>query len=225
VRNGERFLPEAIESVLAEGDAIREAIVVDDGSTDGTARSARRHGPPVRVLSGRFGSAAAARNAGIAASVGERLAFLDHDDLWTPGRIARQLAVLDAEPGVDVVLGLTQRVRLEADRWVPVSEPAPEPSLGAGLFTRRAFDRVGLLDVARRYDEDVDWYVRAREAGIRTRVLPELVQVYRRHETNATNRRAEDVRAFFAVLKDSIARRRGSDGNVRAIEEAPREAP
>jgi glycosyltransferase involved in cell wall biosynthesis len=221
VRDGARHLAEALESVLAQVPSPLEVVVADDGSTDGSAAIAARAGPRVRVLSGPFGGAAAARNAGIAASRGDVVGFLDHDDLWTTGSLARRLATMARTPAVDVVLGLTQRVREESGSRVPLGPPAPEWSLGAALIARGAFERVGVLDATRRYDEDVDWFLRAREAHVPARLHPELVQLYRRHETNATRDRAGDVRAFFGVLRDSIARRRAADGSVRALPDWP----
>ncbi len=217
VRDGARYLGAALASVLAQDPSPLEVIVADDGSTDASAAIATAAGPTVRVLRGPFGGAAAARNAGIVAASGTLLAFIDHDDLWVPGRIASQLRAFQRTPGVELVLGLTQRVRDEAGVLVPLGPPAPEPSFGAALVTRRAFELVGPLDASRAFDEDVDWFLRAREVNVPARLDRVLVQLYRRHATNATRERARDVRAFFEVLRDSIARRRTPDGAVAAL--------
>jgi glycosyltransferase involved in cell wall biosynthesis len=217
VRNGAAYLAAALSSVLEQLPPPDEVIVVDDGSTDDTAAIATRAGPAVRVHSGRFGGAAAARNAGVSVATGDLLAFIDHDDLWVPGRLARQLGALRRAPAVDLVLGLTQRVRDVGGQLVPLRPPAAEPSLGALLVRRSVFERVGPLDETRPFDEDVDWFLRAREACVPARLDNELAQIYRRHATNGTNHRAADIRAFFHCLRDSIARRRGEDGSVRAL--------
>jgi glycosyltransferase involved in cell wall biosynthesis len=221
VRDGAAYLEAALASVLEQDEPPLEVVVVDDGSRDESAAVAERAGPRVRLVRGRFGSAAAARNAGIEASTGDVLAFLDHDDLWTPGRLGPHLAALEREPAADVALGLTQRVRDEGGSLVPLGPPAAEMSLGAALVRRAAFERVGTLDESRRFDEDVDWFLRAREAGVPARLHARLVQLYRRHATNATNDRAQDVRAFFAVIRDSLARRRSADGSVRVLPDWP----
>jgi len=219
VHDGARYLAAAIESVRAQDEPPFEVVVVDDASTDGTAEIARRAG--ARVVSGRFGGAAAARNAGVAASSGDVLAYIDHDDLWMPGTLRRRLDTLVRAPSVEVVLGLTQRVRDEGGTFTPLGPPAAEMSLGAALMTRRVFERVGPFDPSRPFDEDVDWFLRAREAAVPARLHAELVLHYRRHATNATNARANDIRAFFEVIRDSVARRRGPDGTVRMLPDWP----
>ena len=226
VRNGAAFLAAALASVLHQDPPPAVVVVVDDGSTDESAVIAARAGASVRVLSGRFGGAAAARNAGIAAAKGGLLTFIDHDDLWVAGRLARQVEVLHRDPAVDFVLGLTQRVYDEGGALIPLGPPGPEPSLGAVLVRRAVFERVGPLDEARTFDEDVDWFLRAREARVPARLDRTLVQLYRRQANNGTNDRSSDVRAFFEVLRDSIARRRSADGAVRSLSGwPPEEAP
>src|SRR6476469_10004419 len=89
--NAERFLGEAIESVLAQGYAHFELIVVDDGSSDRTAEVARSFGDRVRTIEQENSGVSAARNAGTRAAGGELLAFLDADDRWSPGWLERMV--------------------------------------------------------------------------------------------------------------------------------------
>src|SRR6185503_15656269 len=92
--NGERYIAEAIDSILAQTVPPAEIIVVDDGSIDEGPRIARSYDAPVSVLHQANAGAAAARNTGIAAATQPYLAFLDHDDLWTPRKLELQLAAL-----------------------------------------------------------------------------------------------------------------------------------
>jgi len=86
---------QAIESVLAQTVPVDEIIVVDDGSTDGTADAIRsQFGSRVIVLMQQNGGAAAARNRGIQEARGEWITFLDSDDVWLPTKIERQLEAL-----------------------------------------------------------------------------------------------------------------------------------
>ncbi|GAB4178051.1 MAG: hypothetical protein Fur0039_21680 [Rhodocyclaceae bacterium] len=88
----------AIDSVLAQTHGQFETIVVDDGSTDDTARVLAVYGERIRVVNKPNGGLSSARNAGIAAARGEFVAFLDADDWWLPGKLARQVELMRARP-------------------------------------------------------------------------------------------------------------------------------
>src|SRR3954451_23081406 len=88
--NAEKFIADAIESVLAQTYEPIECIVVDDGSTDGTADVVRRYEPPVRLVQQANQKVSKARNYGAELSAGELLGFLDADDLWRAERVERQ---------------------------------------------------------------------------------------------------------------------------------------
>jgi glycosyltransferase involved in cell wall biosynthesis len=113
--DAERFLDEAVESVVAQSFQDWELLLVDDGSTDrsgATARAwARRHPDRIRYLAhpgGENRGMSASRNLGIAHARGNLLAFLDADDVWLPGKLAAQLALAAAHPEVGMVCGPTQ---------------------------------------------------------------------------------------------------------------------
>ncbi|HZP88611.1 MAG TPA: glycosyltransferase family A protein [Burkholderiales bacterium] len=90
----------AIESVLAQSFREVEVLVVDDGSTDDTAHTAGAYGPPVRVIRKRNGGMSSARNAGIREARARYIAFLDADDRWLPGKLARQVKLLEENPDI-----------------------------------------------------------------------------------------------------------------------------
>lgn len=94
--NAEPFIRETVESVLAQTVPPVEIIVVNDGSTDGTAAVLRDFGTRIQVLTQPNRGPTAARNAGAAAARGHWLAFLDADDLWLPAKLERQLARAEA---------------------------------------------------------------------------------------------------------------------------------
>jgi glycosyltransferase involved in cell wall biosynthesis len=98
VYNGAALVARAIDSALAQSLTPLEVIVVDDGSSDNTVEVLARYGPRIRTLHVPHGGVSRARNAGIAASRGELLAFLDADDIWHRNKLARQAAVLRAWP-------------------------------------------------------------------------------------------------------------------------------
>jgi glycosyltransferase involved in cell wall biosynthesis len=112
--NAAPFLSEAIASVYAQTFDDWELILVDDGSTDGSAgiaRAAIDRDPRVRYVQHPGGAnrgMSASRNLGASVSAGEYLAWLDADDVWFPQKLEQQVAVLDAHPRAALVYGRTQ---------------------------------------------------------------------------------------------------------------------
>ncbi|MHC5025059.1 MAG: glycosyltransferase family 2 protein, partial [Planctomycetota bacterium] len=112
VLNGERFLEDALRSVVAQTTDDWEIVIVDDGSTDGTAAIAGRY---VSEDGDRFRLAhheghvnrgmSASRNLGIRLGRGDYVTFLDHDDAMLPGKLEAQAGLLDAHPEVGAVTG------------------------------------------------------------------------------------------------------------------------
>jgi glycosyltransferase involved in cell wall biosynthesis len=112
--NAERFLEETIESVFEQTLKNWELLLIDDGSTDrstGIARSfAEKYPDKVRYFEHpghRNRGLPASRNVGIAHAAGVYIALLDADDVWLPGKLERQVAILDAHPDADLVYGAT----------------------------------------------------------------------------------------------------------------------
>lgn len=214
--NRERYLGEAIESVLAQGHPKTEVIVADDGSTDGTAAVAAGFAEVACVRLPHRG-AAAARNAGVAAARGEFLAFLDSDDLWAPGKLARQVAVLDAFPGVDLVFGLMDQfvspelTREAAEDLTPATGPQPGYVAGSMLARRAAFAGVGVFDESLRVGEFVDWLARANERGVRSEVVQEVLLHRRLHDGNL-GRGDRSLRLdYVRVVRARLERGRAGD--------------
>jgi len=113
VFNGERFLAQAIESVLAQMYPNVETILVDDGSTDATPQVTLRFGDRIRYVRQQNQGAAAARNKAISLARGDLVAFLDHDDLWRAEKLEKQVGVFLEEPSADVCFTHFQNVNEE----------------------------------------------------------------------------------------------------------------
>jgi len=145
--NEERFLADAIESVLAQTVTDWELLLVDDGSTDASPTIARAyaaaHPGKIHYLTHPGGAnrgMSASRNLALRKARGERIGFLDGDDVWPAARLERQLALFAANPGVSMICGAT----LYWHSWSPQAEEADllrypgETPEGGGL----ALDRV-----------------------------------------------------------------------------------
>ncbi len=212
VYNGERFLAEAVASVRAQNYAPLEIIIVDDGSTDGTPDVVAGLGNDIRYVSQPNAGPAAARNRGLELARGEIIAFQDADDVWPDGKLTQQLALLKQTPEAQVVLGYTQSVGLDMDGTLtPLpgdwGNPRLMPHLQAALFRRGVFAQVGRFDESLRCGEDLDWYLRALEQNISIVTHPDVVLLYRRHETNLT--RSWDIKTqLLRAIKRSLDRRK-----------------
>ncbi len=221
VFNGETYLADAVESVRRQAYTDLEVILVDDGSTDGTADVIRRLPPDgLHYVRQDNGGPARARNRGLARARGSIIGFLDADDLWPAGRLHRQLAVLQRDPSIDIVLGRVQLVRATgAAPGLPLEEsslPFVLLTPTAALFRRRVFERVGGFDEALRYGEDSDWFMRAREREVRVVLEQDVALLYRRHAGNMTRGRNMKELQVFEVLKRSLDRRRKGGGGAAA---------
>jgi len=214
VFNGERYLAEAIESVLAQTLHPLELIVVDDGSADGTAEIVGRFGQAVRYEYQANAGPAAALNRGIGLARGPLLAFLSADDVWAPDKLARQTAALVENDAVDMVFGYAQQfLSPELDdaarsRLRCPDDPMPAYAAGALLTSRDTFLRVGLFDERWRAGEFMDWYARATDLGVKDVLLPAIVLRRRVHKANHTTRTANLGATYARVLKTVVDRRR-----------------
>jgi glycosyltransferase involved in cell wall biosynthesis len=207
--NAERYVGEAIESVLAQTVAVAEVIVVDDGSTDRGPDIARRYGPPVRCETLSHAGCGEARNRGVELSRSEWLAFLDADDLWTPAKLERQLEAFREDPSLDMVFGHVQQFRSPELEQTPIKfEIAAGVHPGAMLIRRDAFMRVGRFSNAV-VAEFFEWFGRAQDAGLRFRMLPDVFMKRRIHATNTVRQLRQEVTSDYAhVLKKMLDRRR-----------------
>lgn len=117
--NSERYIGEAIASVLGQTHEDFEVIVVDDGSTDGTRdRALAVRDDRIRVISTVNQGVAAARKTGLDAAAGEIITYLDADDRWRPEKLATEVELLRAEPEVGVTFANFVRFTDEGE-WLP----------------------------------------------------------------------------------------------------------
>lgn len=218
VYNGERFVGEAIDSILAQTYRPLEVIVVDDGSTDGTPAIVQGYGPPVRSVRQDNAGPAAARNRGVAEARGELVGFLDADDLWHPEKLARQLAVLAVDASLAYTVCLIQNFWMSELRAEEEARAAQRPNLPvagyvtSGMLARRAeLERVGPFDHELGHGDSAEWFLRARAAGLPERLLEEVLVQRRIHGANRSRVQAEGSREeFLRLLKRGLDLRRSA---------------
>jgi glycosyltransferase involved in cell wall biosynthesis len=216
VYNGEKYLADALGSILHQTYRPIEIIVVDDGSTDGTAAIAKSFGAAVRYLNQSNAGPAAARNLGLDAAEGEFIAFLDADDLWHTEKLERQMARFRARPELDYCVTHAQNFWAselieEQSRFRDhrIARPLPAYSTTTLLARRRLFDRVGQFDPALAHGDSTEWFLRANESGAVSELLPDVLLYRRLHKDNRTRHKASNSRELYLhIVKASLDRRR-----------------
>lgn len=220
VFNGEKYLGEAVDSVLSQTHAPLEVIVIDDGSTDGTSQVAKAFGPAIRYLYQENAGTGAARNKGVEVACGNYFAFLDADDLWLENKLALQVRTFSENPGLEAVFGhvkqffspdLDEETR---NRLICTAEPMPGELPSTMLIKKESFFRVGLLDPQWQVGEDVSWILRARELGLRTVLLPDLIYMRRLHKNNKGTTHRQFINDRVRIIKAHLdAKRNKSAGS------------
>lgn len=211
VYNGERFLREAIDSVLSQDYPKLELLVIDDGSTDGSADVIQSYGDRIRYQYQPNAGLSAAQNAGVAGASGAFIAYLDCDDLWVPGKISAQMNVFQEETATDMVFGhVEQFFSAEIADSAEVDAPGVMAGYSTGTMLARSsvFQRVGLFSSEFRVGEFLDWYARAKDAGLKSVMLDDILLMRRIHTDNMGVRDRDKRGDYLRVFKASLDRRR-----------------
>lgn len=221
VYNAEPFLADTIASVLRQTVRDFELIIVDDGSSDASARVAQGiHDPRIRLIRHEKNQGvAAATNTGYAAARGDCIVPMDHDDLAMPTRLERQLSFLAKHPELDGCgaghITLSPSARLDAIRArakslsghaISPGQVACEALWGGILFNPTLCFRAKTLrkadhwwDIRLSAGADDEFYGRLIAAGASFCVLPDVVLRYRRHAGNLSRRSKERTLAARAA--------------------------
>ena len=222
VFNGARYAAAAIRSVLAQTAPPLEVLVVDDGSTDDTARVVGAFGDEVTFLQQANAGVSAARNRGVQSARGDLLCFLDADDQLHPEKLARQCAHLQARPGLEFCDARTQYFWSEE---LTAGELARDHRhahtfwhddiaghISTWLIRRAVFDRIGLFDEHLRFSEDTDWRLRFQDSGGQIETLQMVLSYRRLHPRNVTaGDRQGQVRGLAMAFRRSRLRRAQSE--------------
>src|SRR5690242_2347787 len=142
VRDGEKYLGDALDSIANQNFQNIEVIVVDDGSIDGSVAVAMRHPLSPRVLYQGPSGVGAALNHGIRLARGRHLAFLDCDDVWPSGRLRLMLGVFEQDSSIDFVYG--NAVNTD-EKLNAIDLPRPVRLIGALMIKQASASRVGDL--------------------------------------------------------------------------------
>lgn len=223
--NRAHVLEQTLRSVVDQGSPVLEILVCDDGSTDGTVATAHAFGPPVRVLpiAENSGLPAVGRNRGLSAAQGDYIAFLDSDDFWKPGKLARQLEWFGQHPGLDMLHSYVELVD-DDNRVLGVRHENSLPdaadllpdllrhcfiSISSVIVRRRVVETIGLMseDPFYRAREDYEWFLRVAR-DFRIGLIPEVLAAYRKSPTSiSSDERTWTLRPEDAPMHLRIAHR------------------
>lgn len=202
VYNGVAFLPDCIGSILRQTLPPSEVILIDDGSTDGSAAFLEAIEMPCtkRILRQQNSGQSAARNLGTSVATGTYLAFLDHDDIWHPRHLELLVAELEADPDfgwsysdIDEIDHEGRLVQIRLLRTLNPEVQHPKTNIynmlhadmfifpSAAVVRRDAFLGVGGFDERLAGYEDDDLFLRLFRAGWQNAFLEDALVRYRRH--------------------------------------------
>ncbi|MFC1453521.1 glycosyltransferase family A protein, partial [Verrucomicrobiota bacterium] len=212
--NEERFIAEAVESILAQNDPNLEILAVNDGSTDNSAQIVKGHGAKVQLIEQDNQGTSSALNHGIRRAEGEFLAFLDADDVWVDDKLAWQRREMRNNPELDVVLGQMQNFLSpdlpdsEKERLSCPQKPIVGNCPGTMLIRRDSFEKVGSFSSKWRVGEYLDWFIRARERHLKFAITPRVMMKRRIHRRNKGRLLPEAKIDYLSIIKESLDRRR-----------------
>ncbi len=232
----EEYVAAAIESALDQTYPHVEVVVVNDGSTDGTAAAIAPYRDRITYVDQANRGLAGARNEAIRASSGSLLALLDADDLWLPDRLEHCVTVLEQEPDVGLVTSdaflIEDGVRTErhcyGDRRV---YPFPGPDddqleiialrnflFVSVVFRRELVDRFGGFDESLARAEDYELWTRLLLTGTRAAYVPAALGYYRRR-SDSLSASPEQWDAHLTVLERHLPAlwERGAVGRPRDL--------
>jgi glycosyltransferase involved in cell wall biosynthesis len=206
--DAEHYVGDAIESILRQTCPPSEVLVVDDGSTDGTATVVESFGASVILLRCPHRGGAAAKNAALGIARGPYIAFLDADDVWVRDKLERQLARCGAQPSIDLSFTAYDNF------WIPeLAEEAEQYrerklslastgwSLSTLLTRLSSFDRFGRFAEAETENyHNLLWALGAAAQGAVVDMLPEVLMHRRLHHSNVSRSWSVDEK-FVDLVK------------------------
>jgi glycosyltransferase involved in cell wall biosynthesis len=211
-RNGEAYLGHALDSILSQPMAGMEIIVVDDGSTDGSAIIASSRDNSVNVIRQTAAGVSRARQAGIAAASGELLAFCDADDLWTADRLPAQVDFLRSCAS-HACCGLSQsfltpELRSVGERDIMLP-PEYHRTFGSLLVRRNVVEKIGKLPEDGP-DLHIPFFAALQDLGIQVVRFERVVTLRRVHHENASRKGGPPFQGYARAIKGVLDRRRRS---------------
>lgn len=191
VFNGERFIAEAIDSVLAQTVSADEIIVIDDGSTDNSAQIIMNYGNQIKYFYKPNEGIALSYKKGVSLANSEFITFLDQDDIFLPTKLENSLQVFRENPKLMVVIAqwryFFSTETLKNNFIYPQEiEKNHYGMMGGCLFKKNIFNLVNAFDSEIDGHSDVDLFLQIKHLNIPKKKIEDLALLHRYHENNAT---------------------------------------
>lgn len=214
VYNAAPYIVECLESVLEQSRQADEIIIIDDGSTDQSLNKLAPYAqhPLIQVHTRENQGVGHTLNEALDLASGDLIAFLDADDVWVPHKLRQQVAYLQHQPALDACFGYVRQFispdlppAIQAGISCP-SHPQPGWLKQTMLIRRSAFDKTGLFNTAYHTGDFVEWFIRAKEAGLRYDMLPNTLTLRRLHRSGLASQ-SQHKKEFAHILKAALDRR------------------
>jgi glycosyltransferase involved in cell wall biosynthesis len=229
--NGDRYIVQAVESVLCQTFTNWEMIVVDDGSTDRTYQVLQPYLERISYIYQENQGVAAARNRGIKESKGDLIAFLDQDDFFLPDKLASQVALFRSSPSLGIVNSGWRLVneqgetisdlkpwqyfpKLDLETWIVHMPLLPS----AMMFSRKWLELVGGFNPEFDSVDDSDLVIRLAALGCEADWLQQITVCYRQHDKNVSIKKALKQADLFIKLKQDFFNKPDLPQHIRELE-------
>lgn len=209
VYNGEKYILETLQSIASQDYSNIEIIIIDDGSTDNTAKLVNDFNVPIVYELQQHAGIATGWNRGVEKATGEYISFLDSDDLWSRNKTRNQVEFLKLNPHIDILFGYAKEFRSQ-DVAGDHKEMEPVPGISACtmMIKKEKFLEVGLFNTKWAKGIFSDWYLRATEASLKMYVDKQIVLYRRIHDTNHGILQRDKYVDYVRMLKESLDRKR-----------------
>jgi glycosyltransferase involved in cell wall biosynthesis len=227
VYNAERYLDEAVMSILSQSFADFEFIIIDDGSTDGSLKLLQHYAnndPRVRLVSRANTGYCKALNEALSLARGEFIARMDADDVALPQRFEKQVRFLREHPEVIVVGGAVDLIDGEGRMLLRTPQPESDQEIqkaalsgrclivhSTAMIRREPMVRAGGYDEALAPSEDLDLWLRLGEIG-KLENLPDVLGKYRLHTASACATNSDKQKDMSRLVSERARQRRGVEG-------------
>lgn len=228
VYNTERYVAEALKSILSQSYKNLEVICIDDGSTDGTLSVLEKFKDRIIILKNEHNMGIApTRNKGLSAAHGDFIAFMDADDIWKPEKLEKQLQEFEKNPELGICFTMMESFispelpeEVKKTRYCPTGAQPGQIS-AAALIKTELFGSVGLFEERWKMGEFIDWYSKAKDMGYKSATLNDVLYLRRIHDANTGVNERSSRTDYLKIVKNAITRRRNAEKEKDEDKQSP----